>query len=112
MDPKVKKNIKEFKNFFGKSSISLEENSAKNCLFASAGVPKEAASKSMIILNDPIKKKHFAISIENLLLLKSILPDEKKIKFDSNLIYNMLLSKKSDMELSGMLSKHDQELNR
>ena len=96
-DSKVKRNINEFKSFYMKNRAEQRNSEA---------------GKAMIILNDPIRQKHLAISVENLLLLKSILPEEKKIKFDSNLIYNALQLKKSTLEESSMLLDHDIQMER
>jgi hypothetical protein len=113
MDPNIKKNINYIKKFYSNNNQNQNQNQIQNQNEdQNKKSLEQRAEKAMIILNDPIKKKNFAISIENLILLKSILPGEKKIKLDSNLIYNLLLLKKANFETKEMLIKHDEELDR
>jgi hypothetical protein len=94
-NPKAMKEIEEMQKFF-------EERKAKN----------QNKLTQLVYLKDDINKKNLVMSLDCLLLLKSLLPMRDEIKFDFQLIYNLLQAQKSNLEIAEMVERHDKELKR
>lgn len=59
-----------------------------------------------------MKKKNYAISLENFVLLKKFFPNRNELKLDFQAVHNFLLAVKAEREYAEMLKRHDAELKR
>jgi len=97
-NPSLREKIPELIKFFSNEQTknSYYKDNEKNPLNA-----------KVILYDQTTQGRHFAISVENLLLIRSLTKGEKTVKFDANLLANLLLMKKNIYENKKFLEKYD-----
>ena len=95
----------------GNKSVRAEIFSI-NEFFEKEKFQKTPKPTQLVYLHDEMKKKNYAISLENFVLLKKFFPSGNELNLNFQAVHNFLLAVKAEREYSEMLKRHDSEMKR